>query len=64
MLDVILSVLCSFALTLFLGWLLIPALHRLKAGQTIRGEGPQWHQVKNGTPTMGGLMFIGGCFCA
>ena len=62
MLDVMLSVLCSFALTLFFGWLLIPALHRLKAGQTIRGEGPQWHRVKNGTPTMGGLMFIGGCF--
>ncbi|MBQ3259423.1 MAG: phospho-N-acetylmuramoyl-pentapeptide-transferase [Clostridia bacterium] len=38
---------------------LIPLLHRLKFGQTIREEGPTWHKAKQGTPTMGGLAFIG-----
>ena len=37
---------------------LIPLLHRLKFGQTIREEGPSWHKAKQGTPTMGGLAFI------
>ena len=48
----------SFALSALLGKWLIPWLRRLKFGQTIREEGPQWHQKKQGTPTMGGLMFI------
>ena len=38
--------------------MLIPALRRLKAGQSIREDGPTWHMSKQGTPTMGGLMFI------
>ena len=37
---------------------LIPFLRRLKFGQSIREEGPSWHQVKSGTPTMGGISFI------
>jgi phospho-N-acetylmuramoyl-pentapeptide-transferase len=40
------------------GKLLIPALVRLKAGQSIKEIGPTWHMTKQGTPTMGGLMFI------
>jgi phospho-N-acetylmuramoyl-pentapeptide-transferase len=36
----------------------IPFLHRLKFGQEIREEGPQWHQVKSGTPTMGGIVIL------
>ena len=36
----------------------IPILHRIKAGQSIREEGPKAHQVKAGTPTMGGIMII------
>lgn len=39
------------------GLLLVPALRRLHFGQTIKEIGPTWHQSKNGTPTMGGLMF-------
>ena len=39
-------------------WLLIPILHRLRTGQSIREEGPQSHQTKAGTPTMGGLAII------
>ncbi len=37
---------------------LIPKLHALKYGQSIRDEGPKSHQKKSGTPTMGGLMII------
>ena len=48
----------GFAVTAVTCWLLIPALHRLHFGQTIREEGPTWHNKKNGTPTMGGLGFI------
>ena len=59
---VILTTLCAFALSLTLGWILIPMLRRLKAGQEIREVGPNWHATKAGTPTMGGLTFIGGSF--
>lgn len=41
-----------------LGSLLIPGLRRWKAGQVIRQEGPQSHQKKAGTPTMGGISFL------
>lgn len=45
-------------LVLIAGPFLIPALHKLKFGQSIREEGPKSHQAKSGTPTMGGLMII------
>lgn len=48
----------SFLLTVFIGRFLIPVLHALKAGQSIKDIGPTWHMSKQGTPTMGGLMFI------
>ena len=48
----------SFAVTALLGRWLIPELHKLKFGQTIREVGPKWHKNKQGTPTMGGIMFI------
>ena len=57
-LDVALPLVCSFILTAVAGELLIPALRRLKAGQSIKEIGPTWHMTKQGTPTMGGLMFI------
>lgn len=50
--------LVSFAITALLGKWLIPFLHKLHFGQTIREVGPSWHKDKQGTPTMGGLMFI------
>ena len=37
---------------------MIPALHRLKFGQSVRSDGPQSHLQKQGTPTMGGVMFF------
>ena len=48
----------SLIVTLIAGKLLIPALVKLKAGQSIKEIGPTWHMNKQGTPTMGGLMFI------
>jgi phospho-N-acetylmuramoyl-pentapeptide-transferase len=56
--------LISFAVTVAAGLILIPALRRLKAGQTIKRNGPVWHLSKEGTPTMGGLMFIAGIAAA
>lgn len=55
---VVLSVLLAFLVSAAAGKLLIPALRRLKAGQSIKEIGPTWHMTKQGTPTMGGLMFI------
>ncbi len=43
---------------LVLGPALIPKLRILKFGQIIREEGPQSHLKKQGTPTMGGLIFL------
>ncbi len=54
----------GFLLTALPGKWLIPLLHRLKFGQTIREEGPAWHRSKQGTPTMGGLLFIIGSIVA
>ncbi|MCR5175399.1 MAG: phospho-N-acetylmuramoyl-pentapeptide-transferase [Anaerovibrio sp.] len=54
----------GFILVLGAGPVLIPQLHRLKFGQSIREEGPQSHQAKSGTPTMGGLMIILGLVLA
>ncbi len=56
--PIIITVVVSFLLSVLLGRVLIPALHALKAGQSIREIGPKWHNIKQGTPTMGGLMFI------
>jgi phospho-N-acetylmuramoyl-pentapeptide-transferase len=51
----------SLAVTAMLGFIVIPALRRLKYGQTILDIGPAWHKdTKQGTPTMGGVMFIAG----
>lgn len=54
----------SFALAALLGKVLIPWLHKLKFGQTILEDGPTWHQKKQGTPTMGGILFIAGFVAA
>ena len=50
----------SFLVTLLFSRRLIPALRRRGAGQPILEIGPVWHRAKQGTPTMGGLAFIGG----
>ena len=54
----ILSFIIAFAVTFLSGKVLIPMLRRMKAGQSIKENGPTWHMAKQGTPTMGGLTFI------
>lgn len=56
--QIILTIVVAFVITAILGPILIPVLHRIKAGQSIREEGPEAHKVKAGTPTMGGIMII------
>ena len=48
----------ALTIVLLLGPIFIPLLHKLKFGQSIRTEGPKSHQVKSGTPTMGGIFMI------
>ena len=56
--QVVFSVLISFAISVILGPIVIPFLRRLKMGQTERVEGVQSHLKKAGTPTMGGVIFL------
>jgi phospho-N-acetylmuramoyl-pentapeptide-transferase len=46
------------------GWVLIPVLRRMKAGQVISTDAPGRHQAKGGTPTMGGLLILCGALAA
>ncbi len=48
----------AFIVCAIIGPKLIPFLHKLKFGQSIRDVGPASHQKKSGTPTMGGLMMM------
>ena len=59
-----LAVVAAAVITGLLGRFMVPFLHKLKFGQTIREVGPSWHKNKQGTPTMGGLMFIIGGLAA
>ncbi|MGF1538107.1 MAG: phospho-N-acetylmuramoyl-pentapeptide-transferase [Elainellaceae cyanobacterium] len=52
------ALLLSAGVTAAVGYWAVPALQALKAGQFIREDGPQSHQVKAGTPTMGGIFFV------
>lgn len=58
MVSVIISIVLAFGITAALGFVVIPWLRKLKFGQTILDIGPSWHKAKQGTPNMGGLMFI------
>ena len=56
----------DFTVSVFLGFIIvsalmpraIPELHKLKFGQEVRDDGPKSHLKKQGTPTMGGIIFI------
>lgn len=52
------SILISFIITLGIYPIVIPFLHKIKFGQSIRQDGPQSHLKKKGTPTMGGFVFV------
>ncbi len=50
--------LLSFAITVILGFIIVPILRKLKVGQIERSDGPESHLKKQGTPTMGGIIMI------
>ena len=59
----VIAALVAFAICALSGKIIIPFLHKLKFGQTILEIGPKWHEKKQGTPTMGGVMIALGLFC-
>ena len=54
----ILGMMIGFFLAVVLGWFLIPFLKKLKCKQSISVFTAFSHAKKNGTPTIGGLIFI------
>ncbi|MCL2225100.1 MAG: phospho-N-acetylmuramoyl-pentapeptide-transferase [Defluviitaleaceae bacterium] len=52
------AVMIAFIANIVLCPMMIPSLIKFKFGQYIRGDGPEGHQKKSGTPTMGGIMII------
>ncbi len=55
---IIIPVLIAFVISAALGPIMIPFLRKVKAGQTVREEGPESHLKKTGTPTMGGIIIL------
>ncbi len=58
MVRILITVAAGGVLSGLIGYLILPVLRALKAGQSVREIGPTWHNCKAGTPLMGGLMFI------
>ncbi len=58
MTRILITALAGCVLSGLIGFLILPVLRALKAGQSVRDIGPTWHNYKAGTPLMGGLMFI------
>ena len=61
---VILAFIVAAGAVMLIAPFFIPMLHRLKYGQVEREEGPHAHSAKEGTPSMGGVMFIIGIIIA
>jgi len=62
--SVVLAAAVAFAVTVALGPRFIEYLQTKKYGQFVREEGPQTHLIKQGTPTMGGVVMLAGLFAA
>lgn len=58
------SAFVAFFVTFLFGYIFIPYLKKIHFGQTILEIGPKWHKDKQGTPIMGGIMFIVGTLIA
>lgn len=54
----VLGLMLGFVLSLITGFILIPLLKKLHAGQTVSRLINERHLKKDGTPTLGGLIFI------
>jgi phospho-N-acetylmuramoyl-pentapeptide-transferase len=62
--SVILAAAIAFVVTVTLGSKFINFLQTRKFGQFVREEGPQTHLIKQGTPTMGGVVMLTGLVAA
>ena len=56
--EIIFAFLVAFFLCIVIGPIIIPLLRKMKFGQQVRDDGPEKHLSKQGTPTIGGLIFI------
>ena len=56
--KVVLAIMLGFIASIVLGLIMVPLLKKLKVGQRISEYVNNRHHVKEGTPTMGGFMFI------
>lgn len=56
--KIFIDLISSFAIVAIFMPFLIGYLIAHKEGQSIREEGPKWHEKKSGTPTMGGLLIL------
>ncbi|MGX7195597.1 phospho-N-acetylmuramoyl-pentapeptide-transferase [Enterococcus olivae] len=56
--HMILPIASSFAVTVATMPRFIAYFQMKKYGQEIREDGPKWHNIKAGTPTMGGVVFL------
>ena len=56
--NMIIAAILTFVLSAAFGPLILPWLRRLKFGQSILEIGPSWHKNKQGTQTVGGIIFI------
>ncbi len=58
MTNMLFTILIAFGITFVAAKIIIPLLRKAKAGQHVRDDGPQTHLVKEGTPTMGGIIML------
>jgi phospho-N-acetylmuramoyl-pentapeptide-transferase len=58
MLNDLILLFISFGISVVMYPLYIKFLYRFQLGEEIRGDGPQSHQKKSGTPTMGGMVIL------
>lgn len=61
--NIIVAVL-ALAISGAMGIVLVPFMKKISFGQVIKENGPTWHKSKQGTPVMGGFMFIFGSLIA
>src|ERR1700742_1070404 len=58
MAHVLIAALVALLISILAGPFFIDFLRRHALGQNIREEGPEHHKVKQGTPTMGGILIV------
>ena len=62
--SILMPAVIAFIATVAASPFVIPVLHKFKFGQNVREDGPESHKVKQGTPTMGGVIILAAMFIA